>query len=224
MVYFISDGTFTKIGKADEPNRRLKKLQTGNVKELKLINLIEGDYEIESKLHEIFHRYRVRGEWFNLPEYYLSINKEDVNDIYDLIKPLSYKSLSGLKDTRPKSIESISEIIHNSAQLALNEYEPLVKVTKPIVLDYVKKYSDVNNQKNIVNNIGTLRKHIEHNTELLLDKGNKQNRPFGTKKTKSKYEQFLEMNGEGLSLDAYAKELSVSKTTVMDFKQLRDKQ
>jgi hypothetical protein len=26
MVYFISDGNFTKIGKADDPNKRLKEL------------------------------------------------------------------------------------------------------------------------------------------------------------------------------------------------------
>jgi len=35
MVYFISDGTYTKIGVAVNPEKRLRELQTGNPKPFK---------------------------------------------------------------------------------------------------------------------------------------------------------------------------------------------
>lgn len=68
MVYLISDGEYTKIGKADNGidgvNNRLLSLQTGNPKELKIIKTFKGSYSLESLLHRSLSNYRVRGEWF----------------------------------------------------------------------------------------------------------------------------------------------------------------
>jgi hypothetical protein len=70
-VYFISDGEFIKIGKANNVERRLKELQTGNPKELKILRIIKctdeyAAYELETFLHSMLHSVNSIGEWFHL--------------------------------------------------------------------------------------------------------------------------------------------------------------
>lgn len=67
MIYFITDGEYTKIGVADDPHKRLRELQTGNARELTLICSIDGSYELERKLHKVLGNWRVLGEWFDVP-------------------------------------------------------------------------------------------------------------------------------------------------------------
>lgn len=64
MVYFITDGEFIKIGKANDPNQRLSELQTGNPKSLWIIKQIKGDEKQERMLHQVFKTWHHRGEWF----------------------------------------------------------------------------------------------------------------------------------------------------------------
>lgn len=70
MVYLITDGTYTKIGKADNGidgvKRRLKQLQIGNAKKLKIKKVFEGSYELENLLHRSLSKYRMEGEWFDI--------------------------------------------------------------------------------------------------------------------------------------------------------------
>lgn len=71
-VYFISDGDYIKIGKANNPEKRLVQLQTGNPKTLKLLNVIECKtekeaFELEAFLHTILQSTHQTGEWFHLP-------------------------------------------------------------------------------------------------------------------------------------------------------------
>lgn len=63
-TYFIQAeaGGPIKIGKAHNPIHRLKSLQTGNSKKLRIIRLIKGD--VEGQLHERFEHLRQLGEWF----------------------------------------------------------------------------------------------------------------------------------------------------------------
>lgn len=65
MIYFITDGRYTKIGKADDPEKRLKELQTGNPFPLTLIKSIDGSFEEESNIHKSLSIYRMNGEWFD---------------------------------------------------------------------------------------------------------------------------------------------------------------
>lgn len=65
-VYFISDGEFVKIGKADDPDKRFSSIKTSNPKPLKLLYTMKGDGKLESFLHELFADYWVRGEWFRV--------------------------------------------------------------------------------------------------------------------------------------------------------------
>lgn len=75
MIYFISDGEYTKIGYTKEESiglymNRLKQLQTANPKKLEIVGLImKKDSSFEKRLHKGFSKYHVRGEWFDLSQY-----------------------------------------------------------------------------------------------------------------------------------------------------------
>ena len=70
-VYFIDDGQFVKIGKAQDPLSRLREIQTGNARKLRLLLVITCQSEkeafaVESIFHEKYKDYRQVGEWFDL--------------------------------------------------------------------------------------------------------------------------------------------------------------
>lgn len=54
---------FYKIGKSTDPKHRERTLQSEKPS-IKLIKIFDKD--IESKLHSLYERQRIRGEWFNL--------------------------------------------------------------------------------------------------------------------------------------------------------------
>ncbi len=69
-IYFIKGDKYIKIGVSVFPWGRLKNLQGGNPKELKLLGIIakrnlEEAREEEDRLHGKFIRKKIRGEWFN---------------------------------------------------------------------------------------------------------------------------------------------------------------
>lgn len=71
-VYIIKSGDLYKIGKAENPKKRLKSLQTGNPIELELqyTKKSQKSLELETKLHnhKLIKEFRIRGEWFKLPD------------------------------------------------------------------------------------------------------------------------------------------------------------
>jgi len=68
MVYFISDGTYTKIGKSNNPHSRIKDLQTSNPNELKFVYIFDCKDYWEKKLHTLLKHYncKAKNEWFDL--------------------------------------------------------------------------------------------------------------------------------------------------------------
>jgi hypothetical protein len=65
MIYFITDGEYIKIGYTRMyPIARLKELQTGNPKPLKLLATMVGGLSLEKELHNKFKPYKAQGEWF----------------------------------------------------------------------------------------------------------------------------------------------------------------
>lgn len=66
-LYFMQEqGTgLIKIGRSVDPKRRLRTLQTGNGKTIRLIAVFEGRGVEELYLHEHLKRWRVKGEWFS---------------------------------------------------------------------------------------------------------------------------------------------------------------
>ena len=69
MIYFIAARELgrVKIGYTDKcPKRRLKALQIGCPTELELEATAEGGQVFEQKVHRIFSKFRLHGEWFQL--------------------------------------------------------------------------------------------------------------------------------------------------------------
>ena len=76
-IYFIEEqryhgdpgDVFCKIGRSLKPKIRLKELQTGNPRRLKIVAKIGPFSEVQSKrqekrIHRIYKRWHVTGEWF----------------------------------------------------------------------------------------------------------------------------------------------------------------
>ena len=145
MVYFISDGDYIKIGKATDVDKRLKGLQTGSSRKLFKSHILDGGYELESRLHIIFNKYRFFGEWFDLPSYYLNISADDVNEIYDsfIFKKPKEKSLLPINEIRRLKKIAYGRVIHVSALITIHESHPLIKIRKSMLIKNTKKASEL---------------------------------------------------------------------------------
>ena len=69
FVYLMSTGTHTKVGKSNNPHKRLKELQTGNPLPIKLIGIIEcvtqtDTFRLEKSIHGRLADRSAVGEWF----------------------------------------------------------------------------------------------------------------------------------------------------------------
>ena len=150
MVYFITDGHYTKIGKANNPELRLLELQTGNAKRLSIKIKIDGGNEIERKLHKLFHRKRINGEWFLLDFNY---NKEDI---------IEFLSLNFSKENKHVGVVAKLKIDKNKNDVLKSIFKlnnKNIEITPSNISDdcnlsirTVKKYINIlNNKLNIVN-------------------------------------------------------------------------
>lgn len=90
MVYFITDGEFIKIGKSENPIERMRTMQTGNARELKMLAIYQCyDEELEGYIHKRFSHDRVRGEWFRPSKELFSFMNYSVTSHKDFIDRLS---------------------------------------------------------------------------------------------------------------------------------------
>jgi len=66
-LYFIQSHKtgHIKIGRAKDPHKRIRELQTGNGEELRLIAFFQGWAWRERYLHEHLKDFRLSGEWFS---------------------------------------------------------------------------------------------------------------------------------------------------------------
>ena len=101
-VYLIEDSNNNcyKIGVTKgEPEKRLKKLQTGNPSKLELKYLYECEYpyRLESMLHTLYKSYNELNEWFSLENPNDFLNKcAELNNVINSLKNNPFFS-KGLK-------------------------------------------------------------------------------------------------------------------------------
>ena len=70
-IYFIGslESRTVKIGKSNNPEKRLAELQIGNPHKLVLYGVIDDvSSELERRLHRILDPFRLEGEWFKLTD------------------------------------------------------------------------------------------------------------------------------------------------------------
>ncbi len=73
LVYLVKeqDSNLFKIGFTNNLKRRLITLQCGNPRQLEVIHTFDGNRNDESELQLIFDDYRIKNEWFQLPDHAL---------------------------------------------------------------------------------------------------------------------------------------------------------
>lgn len=64
-VYFILSPQAVKIGRSNNPKRRLAVLQTSHPEPLTLAAQRDGGRELEAEYHKRFAEFRLSGEWFS---------------------------------------------------------------------------------------------------------------------------------------------------------------
>lgn len=77
MIYFMTAREIgrVKIGHAKCPEQRLKTLQCGSPAKLIIEATMDGGQPLEAELHNVFHRSRRHGEWFEItPEIDMAIH------------------------------------------------------------------------------------------------------------------------------------------------------
>ncbi len=69
-----------KIGISTDVAKRLETLQTGSAYPLTVIEACECEdpRSVEKELHKICAQFRMRGEWFQMPQTFLSIAKRSI--------------------------------------------------------------------------------------------------------------------------------------------------
>jgi hypothetical protein len=83
-VYFIRNSSeHIKIGVSNDPVKRLATLQTSNHNKLELLYTVtcgsrEEAFSLEKSLHALFSSYRAFGEWFDVPEGWISLIPSEI--------------------------------------------------------------------------------------------------------------------------------------------------
>ena len=104
-VILNKDSNHIKIGYSNNPEKRLKALQTGNSNNLEILHIMNGDIKFERLIHFKFKQYKIRNEWFeyhsniqefilflDYPKHNLILTKFHLNTFFDLYS-YSYESL-----------------------------------------------------------------------------------------------------------------------------------
>lgn len=63
-IYFVRVGDAVKIGRAKDLGARLRLLRVDNADEVQLLAKIRGTVAGEKEIQDLFHKSRIRGEWF----------------------------------------------------------------------------------------------------------------------------------------------------------------
>lgn len=139
-IYFIQCKNYVKIGKSNNPEYRLKTLQTkGNktlrpssitdedMKTAKIIARIKGDYVLEGFFHSKLRDRRVEGEWFILDSY--------TAKAIELVKSgeFSLENLIKMAEEDPSILNQDNKFSHrmdNSINEILKEEENMVQTLK----------------------------------------------------------------------------------------------
>lgn len=116
LVYFIGDGEAMKIGVSKVVENRVKSIQTGNPRKVRILWVMKpvsmNAYDAEASLHRRLSEYRLEGEWFALDGFRsLEImNSRFIEEIYE--KPMSdLKTRLILRDSQFKKQHVIRNIL-----------------------------------------------------------------------------------------------------------------
>lgn len=171
MIYFITDGEFTKIGKTNNVSKRLSSIQTGNPKHIRVALVFKGGEKKEKELHEFFRKRRVVGEWFNgVPESFIN----------DLINKFSSEAVIGaiLKASKEANHYELDKRVLNSFSNKERDASVVVSVVKKrikecrevISIESLSRDTGLDNKfiRRTIDSHGLLSKINKYNSNLLI--------------------------------------------------------
>jgi hypothetical protein len=103
MIYIIraGDSDRYKVGYTNRSvEKRLAELQTGNPERLMLVMTLEGDIDLEERLHTMFAYCRLGGEWFEFSNNELLKIKEITNETTEISRPINGASPFDVRPVR----------------------------------------------------------------------------------------------------------------------------
>lgn len=121
MIYFIQHTDFIKIGYTKEIHKRLNQLQVSCPVKLKVLGLIPGTFEDESKHHIMFEHLRSHGEWFSADQEIIDFIAKQNTDLMwkHGFQEQEYNEMGILKECRKRerlSLERLGEKLGVSKQ------------------------------------------------------------------------------------------------------------
>ena len=121
MIYFIQHTDFIKIGYTKEIHKRLNQLQVSCPVKLKVLGLIPGGFEDESKHHIMFEHLRSHGEWFSANQELIDFIAKQNTDLMwkHGFQEHEYNEMGILKECRKRehlSLERLGEKLGTSKQ------------------------------------------------------------------------------------------------------------
>lgn len=138
MIYFISNGKYTKIGRTSNIDDTLNKLQEGSATLLSCTHTLNGSIETESKLNFIFNAYRILGTWFDLPKKHLHITEELLDELYK-------NSFAQRKELRINETERLPVgMVYVNPEIA-----NMHGITKALLIDHLFTLNPHNNEAKI---------------------------------------------------------------------------
>lgn len=65
-LYVIRAGEYIKIGSSDNPERRIRDIESDNPYQIDVLKILENQGHLEQHYHEKHKQYAHRGEWFKM--------------------------------------------------------------------------------------------------------------------------------------------------------------
>ncbi len=138
MIYFVqyeNDSGPIKIGLTKNIQKRLAEIQSTCPAPVKLLKVIEGEWEKELRIHYHFSHLRLQGEWFKSEKELLDFieNPYEVPEVPKTVWPINTKQIEGEVE------KTISYFDGETKYHTVDEVAKLLKVDASLIRRYCRE-------------------------------------------------------------------------------------
>tara|TARA_Y100001938_G_C7910932_1_gene339559 strand:+ start:204 stop:680 length:477 start_codon:yes stop_codon:yes gene_type:complete len=151
-IYLIhAEGTDTyKIGLTKNVNTRIRSLQTSNPNTLSILKCIDGDIQLERRIHSYYKKNHLNGEWFTFDNTMIKRVVLDMDDVSVYGKVCEENSL-GIKNIALSFRTTQDNLDH--LKLLQNRYDLPISNTIHRMIEYFIVIGDEDNTFNMLMNV-----------------------------------------------------------------------
>ncbi len=184
MIYIITDNKYIKVGKSNNPRKRLLNLQVANPNNLKFLFIFDINDKYEKFIHSLLKRNKTKAnnEWFNIgyDELYNILKKR--NNIFDVEKAIHkanllnstlYKNINNFNKLNKKNniIEKSGNKLKEKIKYILNDIRYILENNKETIISYNQYIKDTGLTKEeisfYVKSAKLSKKVFDHNKKLF---------------------------------------------------------